>query len=216
MAELISPAAERHALAHTSELPDELEQIAQWTLANMPSPQMMSGLAEVRLLEALIAVGGARTALEIGSFTGAGAVAIARAMGPLGRLVTLERDPERVEIARRHIEQSGYAERIDLVVGDAITILPTLEGPFDLVYIDAYKPEYPLYYEAVVPMLATRGVIVADNLFRGGAVLDERNNDRGTRGMREFTERVQADERTSNVLLTIGDGVMLAWPRPQA
>ena len=215
MAELISAAAEQHALAHTSQLPGELAQIAEWTAANMSSPQMMSGLAEIRLLEVLIAVGGARRALEIGAFTGLGAIAMVSAMGPEGRVVTLERDPEHVEIARRHIAQSGYGERIDLVEGDALAILPTLEGPFDLVYIDAWKADYPSYYDAVVPLLAPRGVIVADNLFRGGDVLDESHNDEGTLGMREFTERVHADERMTNVLLTIGDGVMLAWRRSQ-
>ena len=172
---------------------------------------MMSGLAELRLLEALVVVGGAKRVLEIGTFTGVGAMAMAGALPDDGRVITLERDQGNAEVARRHFEASGYQDRIELIVGDAMQTLPTLAGPFDLVYIDAWKADYPDYYEAVVPKLAPRGVIVADNLFRNGAVLDPSVNDEGSRAMREFARQVQADERMNNVLLTVGDGLMLAW-----
>jgi len=179
--------------------------------SNTASPGMMSGLAELRLLEALVVVGGAKRVLEIGTFTGVVAMAMASALPDDGRVVTLERDQGNAEVARRHFEASGYQDRIELIVGDAMQTLPTLAGPFDLVYIDAWKADYPDYYEAVVPKLAPRGVIVADNLFRNGAVLDPSVNDEGSRAMREFARQVQADERMNNVLLTVGDGLMLAW-----
>ncbi len=99
------------------------------------------------------------------------------------------------------------------MVGDALATLGELPGPFDLVYIDAWKADYPAYYEAVLPKLAERGVIVADNLFRGGGAF-RASDDPGNVGIREFAQRVQADERVHNVLLTIGDGVMLVWRRP--
>jgi caffeoyl-CoA O-methyltransferase len=139
---------------------------------------------------------------------------MAAALPDGGRITTLEVDPEHAAIARRHFDASPYRERIELITGDALQTLARLEGPFDLVWIDAWKADYPAYYDAVLDKLAPRGVIVADNLFRDGAALDPDGADPGVFGIREFARRVQADERTHNVLLTIGDGVMLAWRRP--
>lgn len=212
---LIATPAERYAAEHTTPFAGAVAQAAQWTEANTESPGMMAGLAEARLLQALIVVGGARRVLEIGAFTGVGTLAMAAALPDRGRVTTLEVDPDRAAIAHRHFDASPYRDRIELIVGDALETLARLDGPFDLVWIDAWKADYPAYYDAVLEKLAGRGVIVADNLFRDGAALSpDRADDPGNVGIREFARRVQADERTDNVLLTIGDGVMLAWPRP--
>ncbi len=175
---------------------------------------MMSGLAEARLLEALIVVSGARHVLEIGAFTGVGALAMAAALPADGRVITLESNEEIAAVARRHFDSSPDGRRIELIVGDALETITALEGPFDLVYIDAWKADYPAYYDAVLPKLGERGVIVADNLFRDGAALDRTATDPATLGIREFARLVQHDERMHNVLLTVGDGLMLAWRRP--
>jgi caffeoyl-CoA O-methyltransferase len=212
--DLIAPAAQSHAEANTSPLTGSTADAAAWTQSETAAPQMMSGLPESRLLEALIVVGGASRVLEIGTFTGVGALVMAAALPPGGRVTTLEIDGENAAIARRHFDASPVGGRIELIVGDALQTLERLDGPFDLVYIDAWKAQYPDYYEAVVPKLAERGVIVADNLFRGGAVLDPAYTDDANEGMREFTRRVQADERVHNVLVTVGDGMMLAWRAP--
>jgi len=211
--ELVAPAAERYAEEHTSSFGALLDDAVAWTRENTSEPQMMSGLAEARLLEALIVVGGARVVLEIGTFTGVGALTMAAALPEGGRVTTLEVDAENAAIARRHIDASPFGHRVELIVGDALETIASLDGPFDLVWMDALKSEYPAYYDAVVPKLSQRGVIVADNLFRAGAALDATVNDAGTVGIREFARRVQGDERVHNVLLTIGDGVMLAWRR---
>lgn len=212
--ELLNEAAERYALGHTTAFSGPLAAAAEWTQGNTAAPQMMSGLAEARLLEALIIVGGAQRVLEIGTFTGVGTLAIAAALPGGGRVTTLEVDTENAAAARRHFAASPYADRIELIVGDALESLADLRGPFDLVYIDAWKADYPAYYDAVLPKLGERGVIVADNLFRAGAALDPAAEDPGTIGIREFADRVQNDNRVDNVLLTIGDGVMLTWHRP--
>jgi caffeoyl-CoA O-methyltransferase len=212
--ELISAAAVAYADAHTSPFGGVMASVAAWTQGNTPSPGMMSGAAEARLLEALIVLGGARSVLEIGTFTGFGALAMAAALPPEGRVTTLEVDAEMAAVARRHFEASAVGDRISLVLGDALETIGSLPGPFDLVYIDAWKADYPAYYEAVLPKLAERGVIVADNLFRAGEALDPSSDDPGTIGIREFAARVQADASMHNVLLTIGDGVVLAWRRP--
>lgn len=215
MAELISTDAEAWAERHTTALLGETKGIAAWTQANTPSPQMMSGLAEVRLLEMLVVATGARHVLEVGTFTGVGTLTMAAALGERGQVTTLERDEAMAAVARRHFADSPYGDRIELIVGDARESIAQLDGPFDLVYIDAAKVQYPEYYEGVLPKLAPRGVIVADNLFRGGATFDPRATDENTAGMRAFAQRVQDDDRVDNVVLTVGDGLMLAWHRPE-
>ncbi len=214
MAELVSARAEAYAEAHTSPFSGAVEAAAGWTRDNASWPGMMSGLAEARLLEALIVAGGARSVLEVGTFTGVGTLVMASAVGPGGRVTTLERDEATAAVARRHISASPVGERVSLVVGDALETIGGLEGPFDLVYIDAWKADYPAYYDAVLPKLSERGVIVADNLFRSGEAFEARDEDPGNVGIREFAQRVQADDAVHNVLLTIGDGVMLVWRRP--
>ena len=216
MTELVAGAAEAYALAHTSPAEGLLEQVAHFTERETRSPAMMSGLAEARLLELLIVASGARRVLEIGTFTGFGTLTMAAAVGPSGRVVTLEVDSDMAAVARRHFDASEYADRIELIVGPALDTLPRVQGPLDLVYIDAMKSQYPEYYEAVVDKLGQRGVIVADNLFRAGAVLDEGPGDEGTQAMRAFAQRVQDDPRMHNVLLTVGDGLMVAWRSPEA
>ncbi|HUZ29434.1 MAG TPA: O-methyltransferase [Solirubrobacteraceae bacterium] len=213
MTELISAAAEGYAAEHTTPFDGQLAEVAAWTREHTDVPQMMSGLAEARLLQALIAVGGARRVLEIGTFTGLGALAMAAALPDGGKVITLEVDPERATRAAEFFAQSPFSERIELIKGNALETLDGLDGPFDLVYIDAWKSDYPAYYEAVIGKLADRGVIVADNMFRSGGVLDPSSQDEGIRGLRQFAQRVQNDDRVVNVMLTVGDGLMLAWRR---
>jgi caffeoyl-CoA O-methyltransferase len=214
VSELIDPGAERFALEHTTAFDGVQDAAAAWTAANTGSPQMMAGVAEARLLEVLIVAGGARRVLEIGTFTGVGALTMAAALPADGQLVTLEIDEERAAVARRFFEQGGLAERIEVVVGPALQSMARLQGPFDLVWIDALKSEYPAYFEAALPLLSDRGVIAADNLFRAGATLESGSDEEGTVAMRDLARRVQDDPALHNVLLTVGDGVLLAWRAP--
>ena len=214
MHELISPAAEDFAAAHTTSFDGALAAASDWTRANTQWPEMMAGLLEARLLEALIVISAARAVLELGTFTGVGALAMAAALPAGGRVVTLERDPDNAAVARRHIAASPLGDRVELIEGDAREILPRLPGFFDVVWIDAWKADYPLYLDLVLPKLAPRGIIVADNLFRDGATLTPAADDEATCGVLDFARRVQEHEGLHNVLLTIGDGVLLAWPVP--
>jgi caffeoyl-CoA O-methyltransferase len=216
VSDLVNSAALRYAEGNTTPFTGELAAAAARTQDQIPGAGMMSGLAEARLLEALIVVGGARRVLEIGTFTGVGALTMAAALPEGGRVTTLEVDEGIAKVARRHIDADPNGHRVELIVGDALATIAGLDGPFDLVYIDAWKSDYPAYYDAVLPKLAAQGVIVADNLFRDGAALDARAEDPSTLGIRNFARRVQQDDRVSNVLLTVGDGVMLAWRRPSA
>ena len=215
MDDLISEAAEEFAAAHTTPFDGALAAASNWTRANTTWPGMMAGLPEARLLEALIVISGARSVLELGTFTGVGALAMAAALPTGGRVVTVEVDPDNAAVALRHISASPLADRIELIQGDAREVLQRLTGPFDLVWIDAWKDDYPRYLDLVLPKLTPRGIIVADNLFRDGATLPPADDDDGTRGVLEFARRVQEHPGLHNVLLTVGDGLLLAWPAPR-
>jgi caffeoyl-CoA O-methyltransferase len=206
--DLVDPRVERYADAHTTPLPPSIAVAAQYTRATTAAPQMMSALVESRLLEALVVGTGARRVLELGTFTGVGALALAERMAPGGTVVTIESDPGTAEVARRHIEASPAADRVELLVGDARRLVHDVEGPLDLVFLDAWKRDYIALYDAVVPKLGERGLIVADNVLRRGTVLEGGGDGQE---LRDFNEHVLADPRTHNALLTIGDGLMLVW-----
>jgi caffeoyl-CoA O-methyltransferase len=209
--ELVASAAASYAADNTTPFDAVVGTIAARTRESQPNAGMMSGLAEARLLEALLVVGGARGVLEIGTFVGLGAVSMAAALPPDGRVTTLEVNPDTAAIARRNIDESGYGDRIELIVGDALQTLDRLEGPFDLIYIDAWKNDYPAYYDRALPKLAERGVIVCDNMLQSGRAFDAEADDDSTRGVRALAQQVRDDQRVHDVLLTIGDGVMVIW-----
>jgi len=210
--DMIDPAIERYAVEHTTPPPPHLADVAAVTRERMETPQMISGLVEARLLEALVVAGGATRVLEIGTFTGYGALAIAARLPAGGRVTTIESDDETAALARAHTEASAAAAKVDLRVGDAREIVPALDGPFDLVFVDAWKPDYPHYFEAVLPKLTSRGLIVCDNVLWSGAVLDADDDSENTRALRAFNDQVQNDPRVHNALLTVGDGLMVIWP----
>jgi caffeoyl-CoA O-methyltransferase len=134
---------------------------------------------------------------------------MAAALAPGGRIVTCELSDEHADFAQRHIDASPYADRIELRRGPALDTVATLDGPFDLVFIDADKQNYVNYYEAVLPKLAKRGLIVADNtLWSGNVAADEDQSD-ATVALRGFNDRVREDERAVCVMLSVRDGITL-------
>ncbi len=170
---------------------------------------MMVGQVEGRFLEFLVFLSQARLVVEIGTFTGYSSLSMAPALPPGGRIVTCDIDPETNAIARRHAAASPWADRIEFRLGPALETLATLDGPFDLVFIDADKTSYLAYYEAVLPKLAERGVIAVDNVLWGGAVVDPSDETEDTAALRAFNATVAADPRVVCVMLTVRDGVTL-------
>jgi len=209
--DMIDPQVERYAAEHTSAPAPHLAGVALATREQTQTPGMMSGVVVARLLEALVVATRARRVLEIGTFTGYGALSIAARLPPGGTVITLEADAGRADLARRHFEPSPDAAKIELVRGDAREIVSTLDGPFDLVFIDAWKGDYPHYYEAVLPKLADHGLIVCDNVLWGGDVVDPSPDDENGRALAAFNDLVQRDDRVENALLTVGDGLMVIW-----
>lgn len=205
----IDPAIERYVEEHTTKPDAALAALARETQEKLSSPQMLTGTVEGQFLQALVWATQARLVLELGTYSGYSALAMAAALPPGGRIVTCEVAPDHAEFAQRHIGASPYADRIDLRLGRALDTIAQLDGPFDLVFIDADKGGYRDYYDAVVPKLAPRGLIVADNTLWSGRVADPEQEEQSTLTMREFNDHVLADPRTVCVQLTVRDGITL-------
>jgi caffeoyl-CoA O-methyltransferase len=206
---IIDPGVEAYVEAHTTAPTAALAAVAEETRATLSSPQMLTGAVEGRFLELLAFATGAHFVLEIGTFSGYSALSMAAGLPPDGRIVTCEVSEEHAAVARRHIAASPWAGQIDVRVGRALETIAELDGPFDLVFVDADKEGYPAYYEACVPKLSERGLLVIDNTLQRGRVVDPAPDDERARGMARFNDMVLADPRTTSVMLTVRDGVTL-------
>ncbi len=206
---VVSEDIEAYAADHTSPEDPLLAEVAAATRASQEGHGMMVGLLEGRFLETLVWLSGARRILEIGCFTGYSALSMAAALPPDGTIATCELDPERAAMARRHFDASPWASQIRILEGPALESIAGLEGPFDLIFIDADKANYPNYYEATLPLLADRGLLVADNVLWSGRVLDETDQSDDTKAIRAFNDAVVNDPRVTCVMATVRDGVLL-------
>ena len=152
---------------------------------------------------------GAQRIVEIGTYTGYSAICLARGMRG-GRLTTIDIDEERTPMVKEYIQKAGLEAVIEVLNGHAADILPGLEGPFDMVFIDADKKNYSLYFDLVIDKMATGGWIIADNTLWSGKVTDPTQNDKDTLAIRAYNKKVQDDPRVENVLLSVRDGLMIA------
>ncbi len=209
MTDIVDPILEAYAAEHTTAPPPFLEELATELRATLEDPHMMVGRLEGRFLELLTFALGATSVLEIGTFGGYSALSMAPGLAPGGTITSCELSPLHAEFARRHIAASPYAGVIDVVVGPALDTIATLDGPFDLVFIDADKANYPTYFEAVLPKLAPRGLIAADNTLWSGRLLDPSDTTEDTVALRRFNDAVAVDPRVVAVQTTVRDGVTL-------
>ena len=199
-------------LARHARQDEVLARVARET-ASLPNAMMATTPDEAALLTMLARLVGARRALEIGTFTGYGAISIARGLADGGRLTCLEVSEEYAAIARQNVESAGLADRVDVVVGpaaDALRGMPE-EPTFDYVFIDADKTGYPEYYELVLPRLAPGALLLLDNVLLRGAVLDPQDD--RARIVAELNERITADERVDSVMVFVADGLTLVRKR---
>jgi caffeoyl-CoA O-methyltransferase len=200
---------ERYAEEHTTPHEALLAELAQETRDTLECPQMLTGPVEGRFLELLVFSTGAQRVLEIGTYSGYSALSMARGLPEGGRIDTCEINPKHAAVAQRYIDRSAYADRITIHVGPAIESIAGLDGPFDLVFVDADKTGYAAYYEAVLPKLAPRGLIVFDNMLQNGRVVSDPDGGESTRAIVELNDRLRDDARVAAVLLTVRDGVTL-------
>ena len=214
MDHLVHPDVEAYAEAHTTPEAPHLTALAEETRSGGLAAQMMVGHLEGGFLAALVAMLAPQRVLEIGTFTGYSSLAMAAALPPGATITTCDISERHVEVARRHIAASPYADRIAIRLGPAIDTIAGLDGPFDFVFIDADKTGYAAYYEAVLPKLSDRGVIAVDNVLWRGQVIepgDSPSDD--TTALIAFNDMVVADERVTCVLATVRDGVLLIRKR---
>jgi caffeoyl-CoA O-methyltransferase len=212
---IVEPRVEQYAEEHTSPDGELFDRLAAETRDVAQYPEMMVGRLEGQFLAFLVHATGARRVLELGTFTGYSSISMARALPDGGSIVSCDVNEETTAIARRYAEEAGVADRIDYRLGPAIETLDGLDGPFDLVFIDADKTGYVDYYEAVLPKLADHGLILADNTLASGRVVNDAG-DGITASITRFNEHVRQDERVESVMLTIRDGVTMIRRRSQA
>jgi caffeoyl-CoA O-methyltransferase len=201
--EIIDPRIEEYVERYTTPHDPLLAELSEETARALGMPQMLTGPVAGRLLEFLVWIAQPKRVVEIGTFSGHSALAMAAALPDVGHIDACEIDPERAAFAQRYFDRSPHGSKITLHVGPALETLERLEGTFDFVFIDADKEGYVDYYEAVLPRLAERGLIVADNTLAGGRVVDE------SPPIAAFNEHVAADPRSVQVLLSVRDGMTL-------
>lgn len=209
MAFVVPEEIEQYAEEHTTPPTALLAALSEETHASLAAPQMLTGPIEGRFLELLVYAAGARRILELGTFSGYSSISMAAGLAAGGHIDTCEVEEKHASVARRYIEQAGLSDRITIHMGPGLDTIEALGGEWDLVFIDADKPNYLNYYEAVVPRLTERGIIVADNTLWSGKVLDQSDDSEGAVAIRAFNGRVLNDDRVVCVQLTIRDGVTL-------
>lgn len=203
---------EQYILDHSSPEAEVLQELDRQTHLRMIQPRMLSGHLQGLLLEMIVAMIRPQAVLELGTFTGYSAIAMARALPDGAILHTVEQNDELEAMAALHIEKAGLRDRIVQHIGPALEVMPRLEGPFDLVFIDADKREYPDYYRMLFDRKLVRSgsFIVADNVLWDGKVIQPiAPNDSYARGIVAFNELVRSDERVVKVILPIRDGITL-------
>ena len=206
----LSPDLEQYIGSHINAEDPLLTELDRETHFRVINYRMLSGHLQGSFYSLLVKLTRPSRILEIGTLTGYSAICLARGLTNEGRLITLEIDDELEEISRRYFKKAGLDDKITLITGNALDIIPALEGPFDLVLIDAHKPEYTDYYQLVFDKVSPGGLIIADNTLWGGKVTDSNAlQDEQTRGIIRFNEMVMNDNRVEKVILPFRDGITL-------
>lgn len=206
--QIASEEIENYCKAHTTALDAVFDDLRKETFAKTTAPQMQVGLLEGRFLGLLVSLIGAKRVLEVGTFTGFSALAMASHLPEDGKLITCDIDPRATEIAKSFWSQSPHGKKIELKLGPAVETIPKLNETFDLVFIDADKAGYPKYWELAMPKVRKGGLIVVDNVLWSGRVLDPK--EKSDREIHAFNEMAVKDPRVTLVMLTVRDGMLLA------
>ncbi|WP_086826172.1 O-methyltransferase [Allokutzneria sp. NRRL B-24872] len=214
--DILAPAISDYLLENCTPADELLRELAEETRAKLPDAAMMQiSHDEGEFLTMITRLIGARRVVEVGVFTGYSSICIARGMAEDGHLLACDVSEEWTSIARSYWERAGLTDRIELRIAPALETLRSLPSDpvLDMAFIDADKVGYPDYYAELVPRLRQGGLIVLDNVFRGGGVLDGNSANEGDIAMRRMNEIVMADDRVDSVMLPVRDGVTLARKR---
>jgi len=211
----LKPGIEKYALSHTSIEMPVLAKLSRATHLRTHVPQMLSGHLQGTFLQMISKMINPKHILEIGTFTGYSAICLAQGLQPDGKLFTIDCNPEMEDFASPYFEEAGLKDKIEMIIGDASEIIKSLDGPFDLVFIDADKENYLEYFKLIFPKVVPGGYILADNTLWYGSVLNPNaENDRETAGIVRFNNFIQQFEGVENILLPLRDGIMIARKKP--
>jgi caffeoyl-CoA O-methyltransferase len=214
---IMKPGIEKYAADHTSaELP-VLAKLSRATHLRTHQPQMLSGHLQGAFLQMISHMIKPASILEIGTFTGYSAICLAQGLQAGGKLITIDCNPEMEDFTRPYFEESGLTNKIRMIIGDATEIIENLQGPFDLVFIDADKENYVNYFKMVFPKVSPGGYILADNTLWYGRVIEPgADSDRETAGIVRFNKYVQQLDGVDNImLLPLRDGIMIVRKKPE-
>ncbi|MBN3520406.1 O-methyltransferase [Algoriphagus lutimaris] len=210
--EFISDDLLQYCENHTSEEDLLLQKITRETQLKVLKPRMLSGQLQGKMLELFTKMINPKIALEVGTYTGYSAICIARGLSKSCKLITMDINDELETMVRGFFDESGLADQIDYRLGNALDLLPEVEGPIDMAFIDADKINNEKYYELILEKMNPGGIIMADNVLWSGKVLTEEGKkiDKDTQAILDFNSKITQDPRVENVLLPIRDGIMMA------
>lgn len=199
---------EEYVQDHSEQEPELLQQLARETHLKVLQPRMLSGAYQGRLLALLSKLVSPKHILEIGTYTGYSALCLAEGLHPQGHIDTIDVNEELTDLQRKYFNRSGFGSQIFQHLGNAADIVPTLSGIFDLVFMDADKEQYPLYFDLIVDRVRSGGLIIADNVLWSGKVV-EKSNDEATEALQIFNKKVVEDTRVEALVLPVRDGLTL-------
>lgn len=206
-------ALDRYLVEHSQDEDPVLNELARHTYLKEVHPRMLSGHILGSFLTMFSSILAPQRILEIGTYTGYSAICLARGLRSGGKLTTIEVNDELRSTAQLFFRKAELDEKIELINGDALKVIPALKESFDLVFIDANKDDYPEYYKLVIDKVTSGGYILVDNVLWGGKVLDTPIEDPTTRIIDQFNKMVAADQQVENILLPIRDGIMILKKR---
>jgi caffeoyl-CoA O-methyltransferase len=209
--EFLDPELESYVLKHTKEESAILEELNRETQAKVLMPRMVSGHLQGKILSMFSNMIRPERILEIGTYTGYSAICLAEGLQANGKLYTIDINEELESMVRNYFKKANVSDKIDFRIGNALKIIPTLDGPFDLVFIDADKENYSKYYDLIFNKVKVGGFIIADNVLWSGKVLEKKEDmDKDTIAIVEYNNKILEDKRVENVLLPVRDGLMIA------
>ena len=210
----IDPALDAYCESNGGDEAWYLMELTAETREKVHMPMMISGHLQGRFLSMLSHLVQPKTIVEIGTYTGYSALCLAEGLAHGGMIHTIDIDPYLPEMVHRYIEKAGMLDRVTMHHRPALEVIPALPTPFDLVFIDADKQNYPNYFDAVIEKVRPGGLIIADNVLWGGKILlSEHERDEATRALADYARKVKSDHRVAQVMVPIRDGVLLARKR---
>ena len=207
----ISQELDDYIVTHSQKEPELLEDLTRETYQKILQPRMLSGHYQGRVLSMISKLVNPKSILEIGTYTGYSALSLAEGMHKNGQLHTIDINEELVDFQRKHFNKSDYKKQIHQHLGRAIDIIPSLNIKFDLVFIDADKPNYVNYFNMIIDKMNPGGIILSDNVLWSGKIIEKLSeNDSSTRVLLEYNKLLNNDPRIETVLLAIRDGLTVS------